>query len=177
MLLHDRFCLLHIPKTGGTQISQAVLQSVADVRRVDPLHGVKTCDLPGLVFVRHPLAWLVSFWGHSRRSSTDWAGMPFADELASRTRFELDTFVDAAGRAQLVSRIWSSYLLDGVKVCQCERWVTGLCSFLDDVSVPYDYDWICLSRGGTGQLKTTVSAPMLAGLRSDDPAAFELSGY
>jgi len=103
--------------------------------------------------------------------------MPLQGELSAMARGDLSAFLSRAGSAKMTSRIWSAYSVGDVRLFPCERWITALTMFLDDLSVPYSYDWLCLSRGGPGQPRNAVTADMIAALREADPDAFRLGGY
>lgn len=69
MLLMPRSCFLHIPKTGGTWVKNAIIASGIPAREFNidgnPHIGYKYCPEPEkymFAFVRHPLAFYRSYW-------------------------------------------------------------------------------------------------------------------
>jgi hypothetical protein len=68
-VLLERARFLHVPKTGGTWVREALLAGCANAQPVDidgstPARWFETPgeDLFTFAFVRHPLAWWSSFW-------------------------------------------------------------------------------------------------------------------
>lgn len=78
MILGDRFCFVHVPKTGGTSVQEALRahgrldpfykHSFAAVLR-DHMLCKRWDGLFSFAFVRHPLPWLVSLFEHDRRAA------------------------------------------------------------------------------------------------------------
>jgi hypothetical protein len=81
-VLNDRIALLHVPKTGGTWATRAIIQAGVDVHEPDvsdpdthygAMGHVRIDEIPerdGLFVigcVRHPLTWWRSFWVHRMR--------------------------------------------------------------------------------------------------------------
>lgn len=83
MLVMDRCVFIHIPKTGGSWVGEALRRStnvLATVNRHPTVKEVKT-PLFKFAFVRHPLSWYISFWGYRQRTGwryddvgIDWCG-------------------------------------------------------------------------------------------------------
>lgn len=82
--LSENMVFIHVPKTGGTWITQAVIAAGVSVRGPDPLgdqsyseHGhavlgeIAAGDRLSVAFVRHPLDWWRSYWGHRMRAGWD----------------------------------------------------------------------------------------------------------
>jgi hypothetical protein len=84
--VNERIRFMHIPKTGGTWAEQAMLAAGVELRAPTVSHPMSEtarhysdAGHPGLAetvhhdelftfaFVRHPLAWWRSFWGHRMR--------------------------------------------------------------------------------------------------------------
>jgi hypothetical protein len=105
-VVNERIALLHVPKTGGTWATHAIIQ--AGVRVTDPevsepdehyaQKGHVRLDQIGgrerlftIAFVRHPLDWWRSFWAHRMRE-----GWIFPDhEIDSRASSEnFDDFIE-----------------------------------------------------------------------------------
>jgi hypothetical protein len=79
--LTDKLVFIHVPKTGGTWITEALASTGVLLMPPDPLgdqpyseHGhASLSDLDvgnrfTVAFVRHPLDWWRSYWGHRMRS-------------------------------------------------------------------------------------------------------------
>jgi hypothetical protein len=105
-VVNDRIALLHVPKTGGTWATHAIIQAGVHVTdphvsepdehyaqkghvRFDQIAGRE--QLFTIAFVRHPLDWWRSFWAHRMRE-----GWIFPDhEIDSRASSEnFDEFVE-----------------------------------------------------------------------------------
>jgi hypothetical protein len=105
-VVNDRIALLHVPKTGGTWATHAIIE--AGVRVTDPEVAapdehyaqkghVRLDQIPDrerlftIAFVRHPLDWWRSFWAHRMRE-----GWIFPDhEIDSRASSEdFDEFIE-----------------------------------------------------------------------------------
>jgi hypothetical protein len=82
--LTERMVFLHMPKTGGTWLAQAVAAAGVQTSRPDPLvdqryshHGhaslldVGAGDRFSVAFVRHPLDWWRSYWAYRMRVGWD----------------------------------------------------------------------------------------------------------
>jgi len=97
-------CLLHVPKTGGTWATRALIDAgvpckAVELARLDHYaeHGhvwlgdiAPDADLFSVAFVRHPLSWWRSFWAHRMRE-----GWLFPDhEIDSRASSDdFDEFI------------------------------------------------------------------------------------
>lgn len=69
MLILKKSCFIHIPKTGGSWVKQALIRAnieFDDFCIDNNVHiGIKDCPypkLPNFVFVRHPVAFYKSYW-------------------------------------------------------------------------------------------------------------------
>jgi hypothetical protein len=75
---------LHMPKTGGSWVTQAVSAAGVATWAPDPLgdrsysahghadlHDVGVDDRLSVAFIRHPLDWWRSYWGHRMRAGWD----------------------------------------------------------------------------------------------------------
>src|ERR1700722_8386556 len=82
--LTKRMIFVHMPKTGGSWMTQAVRSAGVPTWAPDPLgdrsyseHGhadlrdVGVNDRFSVAFVRHPLDWWRSYWGHRMRAGWD----------------------------------------------------------------------------------------------------------
>jgi hypothetical protein len=89
---------LHLPKTGGTWVGEAVAAAGVQTSRPDPLadqyysgHGhaslldVGLDDRFSVAFVRHPLDWWRSYWGHRMRAG--WSMESGIDSVAASDDF------------------------------------------------------------------------------------------
>lgn len=106
MLVHERFVYLHLPKTGGTFIADALereLSSDAAVREIPGKHtgwdGIPddAAGRPVLVYVRNPWDWYVS-WYHFKLT------MP-------RTRDQFFNALSADGRLDFAATVRNACLL------------------------------------------------------------------
>ena len=105
-VVNDTIALLHVPKTGGTWATHAIIAAgvrVTDPDVVDPDEDyaqkghVRLDQIAGrdqlytIAFVRHPLDWWRSFWAHRMRE-----GWIFPDhEIDSRASSEdFDDFIE-----------------------------------------------------------------------------------
>ena len=79
-----RMIFVHVPKTGGTWVTQAVKSAGVDAWAPDPPEGshgpapfhaslreVAAGDRLSVAFVRHPLDWWRSYWSHRMRGGWD----------------------------------------------------------------------------------------------------------
>ncbi len=77
----DKMVFFHLPKTGGLWIAEAIEAAGVSTHRPDPLgdqpyssHGhadlqeVDVGERFSVAFVRHPLEWWRSYWGHRMRT-------------------------------------------------------------------------------------------------------------
>ncbi|HTU77757.1 MAG TPA: hypothetical protein VMF09_03260 [Solirubrobacteraceae bacterium] len=82
--LTPRMVFVHVPKTGGTWVTHAVIAAGVQVAPPDPgggrhysehghatLRDTATAGRMSVAFVRHPLDWWRSYWGHRMRAG--WA--------------------------------------------------------------------------------------------------------
>ncbi len=75
MLLARDFVFLHVPKTGGTFVTNTLAATAPEAWRVSAgaTHGAiaaipsSHARLPRLAFVRHPCSWYVSWFAHKSR--------------------------------------------------------------------------------------------------------------
>jgi len=82
--LTERMTFVHVPKTGGSWITQAVRAAGVPLWAPDPsgdqsysahghadLRDMAPGDRLSVAFVRHPLDWWRSYWGHRMRAGWD----------------------------------------------------------------------------------------------------------
>jgi hypothetical protein len=96
--LTDKMVFIHVPKTGGTWVTQAVQAAGVTPYGPDPLgdqhysaHGHADLADAGadgrlsVAFVRHPLDWWRSYWGHRMRAG--WESDHAIDSVAASDDF------------------------------------------------------------------------------------------
>ena len=96
MLILPKSCFLHIPKTGGTWVTQVIRQAGIPHEEFlvdgDPHRGVKECPHPErfrFAFVRHPVVAYQSYWRF--KMGEDWNPPNQMDKMCRSDEFE--TFV------------------------------------------------------------------------------------
>lgn len=192
MLTHPRFGMLHIPKTAGSLIKEAISNAVGpDVEYHGPSHTLVEFTGPVLCLTRHPAAWLRSFMAHQLRSGysakdatkTIWSGLPQAMELCElvESARHVCDFIKRAGEAKLVSKCWQWYLdrVDNPIIGRCEEWPIHVKRLLDESGVTYSMDELYIQGPVRGRSASAVSLPQVASddLRVADPDAFAIGGY
>lgn len=98
--LTENMVFFHVPKTGGTWITQALVSAGVPVASPDPLgdqvysaHGhagsgdVAAGDRFSVAFVRHPLDWWRSYWAHRMRAG--WQTESPIDTVAASEDFNV----------------------------------------------------------------------------------------
>lgn len=78
-------CFVHVPKTGGQWVRAILRQTTNEKSWEDgPVHGHPieySMEKPHFSFVREPIFWYRSFWGHRFRDSYDSHGNPGAFKM------------------------------------------------------------------------------------------------
>ena len=136
MLVTTEFALIHIPKTGGTFLSEAIK------RTCEVLHEDLHCPyseiprdyrpLPAVAFVRNPWDWYVSWWTHHRKGRNDSNDWHYREFAIDRGVFSLSlhrTF--SWGPSDYYSYVFEK-LSEGTEVRRFEQLVHGFVSFLDE---------------------------------------------
>jgi hypothetical protein len=157
-VVNDRIALLHVPKTGGTWATHAIIE--AGVRVTDPdvadpdehyaqKGHVRLDQIPDrerlftIAFVRHPLDWWRSFWAHRMRE-----GWIFPDhEIDSRASSEdFDEFVEQVIEnlpgfcGELFERFTGPPAAPASFVGRYERLVDDLVTALEDAGQEFNED-------------------------------------
>ncbi|HEX6688961.1 MAG TPA: hypothetical protein VF085_09895 [Solirubrobacterales bacterium] len=93
MLIHDRFVFLHVPKTGGRFVRQALAQELPDCREVDE-HKFRhkgwskipseATGKPVLTFIRNPWDWYVSWYTYIDELLSDSKQRDALEQIRSR---------------------------------------------------------------------------------------------
>jgi hypothetical protein len=149
-VVNDRIAFLHVPKTGGSWVTEAMRAAGVELRPV-PLPaakrghgGLEAVDrsLFTFAFVRDPYDWYASYWRH-RQKFGDWDSASPIDEFARRpfTEFVLQA---AKQRPRHLTRVYERYCGppdDPISfVGRYERLVEDLVAALTSAGQPFDAD-------------------------------------
>lgn len=108
-VLGDGFAFIHIPKTGGTWATHAMIEARIPLREPEvenphddyaakghaQLGDLPDADVFTFAFVRHPLDWWRSFWGHRMREGWIYPEHEIDSRAASE---DFDDFIDQVVR-------------------------------------------------------------------------------
>lgn len=206
-LLLPRSVFIHIPKTAGQWIAQALANAGVETRELGVVHASPD-ELPMLgtlrrgrvvfCFVRHPLTWYPSMWSHRMDDGWDepiddpkWFSprwIEFWAQFTARCRSEtFDGFVRACTSSYpdgLVSTLYERYTSGCSRVGRYERLAPDLVDILALAGEEFDQERLLATeprnvRGGTGTRRadTTYDSSLAELVLETERKALERFGY
>ena len=185
-VVNDRIAFLHVPKTGGSWVTEAMRAAGVELRPV-PLPAVKRGHggleavdrgLFTFAFVRDPFDWYASYWRH-RQKFGDWDSASPIDEFARRpfTEFVVQA---ATRRPRHLTRVYERYCGppdDPISfVGRYERLAEDLETALTSAGQPFDDDALhahpAVNTTDSDDPRTAYSAEVRAALIASERDAF-----
>jgi sulfotransferase famil protein len=185
-VVNDRIAFLHVPKTGGTWVTEALRAAGVELRPV-PLPAVKRGHggleavdrrLFTFAFVRDPFDWYASYWRH-RQKFGDWDSASPIDEFA---RLPFTDFVEQAAmhRPRHLTLVYERYCgppHDPISfVGRYERLAEDLVTALTLAGEPFDDDALhahpAVNTTDRDDSRTAYSAEARAALIASERDAF-----